>query len=62
MRRLVDVAVCKDASNVRPFRYEDRTLTRYEGKFKFVNLYRRPATHTVSKALARKTAPVSLFS
>jgi hypothetical protein len=30
--RLVDVADWKDASNVRPLRYEDMVLTRYEGK------------------------------
>jgi hypothetical protein len=29
----VDVTVWEDSSNVRPFRYEDITLTRYEGKF-----------------------------
>jgi len=34
MQRLVDVAVWKDASNVRPFRYEDMVLTRYEGKLR----------------------------
>jgi len=36
--RLVDVAVWKDASNVRPFRYENIILTGYEGKFRFVSL------------------------
>ena len=36
MRRLVDVAVWKDASNARPFTYEDITLTKYEGKLRFV--------------------------
>jgi hypothetical protein len=32
------MAVWKDASNVRPFRYEDITLPRYEGKCRFVSL------------------------
>ena len=64
MQQVVVVAAWKDASNVRPFRYEDTVLTRYEGKLRVVSLYRRPSTHTVSKALAtsRKTAPVSRLS
>ena len=46
MRRLVDVAVWKDASNVRLFRYEAMVLTRYEGKLRIVSLWRRPSTHS----------------
>jgi hypothetical protein len=35
MRRQVDAAVSKDASNVRPFR-QDIIVTRYEGKIRIV--------------------------
>lgn len=39
-------------------------FTRYEGKLRTVNFYRRPLTHAILKVLAtsRKIAPVSLFS
>jgi hypothetical protein len=38
MRLLVDVAVLKDASNVRLFKYDDKILTRYEENLRIVNL------------------------
>jgi hypothetical protein len=34
MRRLVDMAVSKDASNVRPFRYKDMVYDKARGKIK----------------------------
>ena len=38
MPRRDDVAVRKDASNVRPRRYEKMMCTRYDGKLRTVNL------------------------
>ena len=38
MPRRDDVAVRKDASNVRPRRYEEMMWTRYDGKLRTVNL------------------------
>ena len=38
MPRRDDVAVRKDASNVRPRRYEEMMCTRYDGKLRTVNL------------------------
>jgi hypothetical protein len=64
MQQRVDVTVRKAAPNVRLRREEAIILTSYEGKFRAVNLKRRPSTQTVSKALAtsRKIAPVILSS
>jgi hypothetical protein len=63
LRRKVDAAVWKDASNVRLLSYDEMVLTRYEVKLTVVSLDRRPSNQTVSKALATsgKTASVSLF-
>jgi hypothetical protein len=64
MIRSVDVAECKNVSNVRQSRYEDMHFTGLDGKFRIVRLQKRPLTNTVSKASAtsRKTAPVSFLS
>ena len=61
MRRMVDAALSKDASNARLNRYEDLVLTRYEGKLRIVNLSRRPSTHTLSKASATSRKPASII-
>jgi hypothetical protein len=64
MRRLVDVVISKDASDVRLFRHEDTVFARYEGKIKDFELVEETVSHTVSKTLAtsRKTVPLSLLS
>jgi hypothetical protein len=38
MLRRVDVAELKDDWNVRPWRYDDKVFTRYDGKFRIVSL------------------------
>jgi hypothetical protein len=60
----VDLADWKDGWNVRQSRHYEVVCNRQYGYFKTVSLYRRPLTHTVSKALAtsKKTAPVSRLS
>ena len=58
------VAVWKDASNDRPWRYDEIVWNIQVAKYSKVSLLRRPLIKTVPKALAtsKETAPVRLFS
>jgi len=46
MQRQMDVAVWKDASNVRPYRKEELVIAEYKVKLWAVGYSRRQSTHT----------------